>query len=42
MPLYDPDTNMMFLLGKGDTTIRFFEVSSSRPFLSHCEMKFIY
>lgn len=26
-PLYDPDTNMIFLCGKGDSVIRYFEVS---------------
>lgn len=26
-PLYDPDTNLVFLCGKGDSVIRYFEVS---------------
>lgn len=25
-PLYDPDTNLVFLCGKGDSVIRYFEV----------------
>lgn len=25
-PLYDPDTNLIFLCGKGDSVIRYFEV----------------
>lgn len=26
-PLYDPDTNLVFLCGKGDSVIRYFEVN---------------
>lgn len=26
-PLYDPDTNLVYLCGKGDSVIRYFEVS---------------
>ncbi|KAL9880351.1 coronin-7 isoform X4 [Glossina fuscipes] len=33
MPLFDPDTNMLFLAGKGDTTINYLEVSEKDPFL---------
>lgn len=33
MPLFDPDTNMLFLAGKGDTTINFMEVTDKDPFL---------
>lgn len=33
MPLFDPDTNMLFLAGKGDTTINYLEVSDKDPFL---------
>lgn len=25
-PLYDPDTNLIYLCGKGDSVIRYFEV----------------
>lgn len=33
MPLYDPDTNMLFLAGKGDTTIAYLEVTDKDPYL---------
>ncbi|XP_058794011.1 coronin-7 isoform X2 [Phymastichus coffea] len=33
MPLYDPDTNMLFLAGKGDTTILYMEVTDKDPYL---------
>lgn len=33
MPLYDPDTNMLFLAGKGDTTIAYVEITNSDPYL---------
>ncbi|XP_063622542.1 coronin-7 [Cydia splendana] len=33
MPLFDPDTNMLFLAGKGDTTILYMEVTDREPFL---------
>ncbi|XP_050099196.1 coronin-7 isoform X4 [Anopheles aquasalis] len=33
MPLFDPDTNMLFLCGKGDTTINYLEVIDKDPFL---------
>lgn len=33
MPLFDPDTNMMFLAGKGDTTINYLEVTDKDPYL---------
>jgi coronin-7 len=32
MPLYDPDTNMLFLAGKGDTTIAYLEVTDKDPY----------
>lgn len=32
MPLYDPDTNMLFLAGKGDTTISYLEVTDKDPY----------
>lgn len=31
IPLYDPDTNMLFLAGKGDTTITYMEVTDKDP-----------
>ncbi|CAO1339123.1 unnamed protein product [Diamesa serratosioi] len=32
IPLFDPDTNMLFLVGKGDTTISYQEISDKDPF----------
>jgi len=31
IPLFDPDTNMVFLTGKGDRYIQFVEVQNSEP-----------
>ncbi|XP_070161434.1 coronin-7 isoform X2 [Polyergus mexicanus] len=33
MPLFDSDTNMLFLAGKGDTTIMYMEVTDKDPYL---------
>ncbi|CAH0770610.1 unnamed protein product [Bemisia tabaci] len=33
IPLFDPDTNMLFLAGKGDITILYMEVTDREPFL---------
>ncbi|KAK4887740.1 hypothetical protein RN001_004011 [Aquatica leii] len=33
IPLYDSDTGMLFLAGKGDTTISYMEVSDKEPYL---------
>ncbi|KAK6630379.1 hypothetical protein RUM44_005046 [Polyplax serrata] len=33
LPLYDPDTNMLFLAGKGDTSIMYMEVTNRDPYL---------
>ncbi|KAK5643995.1 hypothetical protein RI129_007840 [Pyrocoelia pectoralis] len=33
IPLYDPDTGMLFLAGKGDATISYMEVSDKEPYL---------
>ncbi|KAG6456270.1 hypothetical protein O3G_MSEX009637 [Manduca sexta] len=33
MPLFDPDTNMLFLAGKGDTTILYMELTDRDPYL---------
>ncbi|XP_076251127.1 coronin isoform X1 [Rhynchophorus ferrugineus] len=33
MPLYDADTGMLFLAGKGDTTIGYMEVTDKEPYL---------
>ncbi|CAH0549464.1 unnamed protein product [Brassicogethes aeneus] len=34
-PLYDPDTNLVYLCGKGDSVIRYFEISSEPPFVHY-------
>ncbi|XP_028164826.1 coronin-7 isoform X12 [Ostrinia furnacalis] len=33
MPLFDADTNMLFLAGKGDTTILYMELTDREPYL---------
>ncbi|KAB5579470.1 hypothetical protein PHYPO_G00195420 [Pangasianodon hypophthalmus] len=33
LPFYDPDTNMVYLCGKGDCTIRYFEVTNESPYI---------
>lgn len=33
IPLYDADTGMLFLAGKGDTTIGYMEVTDREPYL---------
>lgn len=33
LPFYDPDTNMIYLCGKGDSTIRYFEVTDESPYV---------
>ncbi|XP_035281999.1 coronin-1B [Anguilla anguilla] len=33
LPFYDPDTNMVYLCGKGDCTIRYFEVTEEPPYV---------
>lgn len=34
-PFYDSDTHMLYLLGKGDGNIRYYEISSEKPYLSY-------
>ncbi|KAB7497235.1 Coronin-7 [Armadillidium nasatum] len=34
IPLYDPDTNMLFLAGKADVTIMYWEISDKDPFMT--------
>ncbi|XP_063757140.1 coronin-2B-like [Eleginops maclovinus] len=33
-PFYDPDTHMLYLAGKGDGNIRYYELSMEKPFIS--------
>jgi len=35
---YDPDTNMIFLCGKGDSMIRYFEVTDEAPYVHYLNM----
>lgn len=37
-PLYDPDTNLVFLCGKGDSVIRYFEITPEQPFVHYINM----
>nr|CCA14783.1 coroninlike protein putative [Albugo laibachii Nc14] len=32
MPFYDPDTNLLYLCGKGDGNVRYYEMSAGEPF----------
>uniref|UniRef100_H0V0S7 Coronin n=2 Tax=Cavia porcellus TaxID=10141 RepID=H0V0S7_CAVPO len=34
-PFYDSDTNMLYVVGKGDGNIRYYEVSADKPHLSY-------
>lgn len=34
-PLYDPDTNLVYLCGKGDSVIRYFEVTDEPPYVHY-------
>ncbi|XP_068164032.1 coronin-2A [Antennarius striatus] len=33
-PFYDPDTHMLYLAGKGDANIRYYELSNQKPYVS--------
>jgi coronin-1B/1C/6 len=37
-PFYDPDTSVVYLCGKGDTNIRYFEITDEQPFLLFLSM----
>nr|XP_019956886.1 PREDICTED: coronin-2A isoform X1 [Paralichthys olivaceus] len=32
-PFYDPDTHMLYVAGKGDGNIRYYEISSEKPYI---------
>jgi len=34
-PMYDPDTNLLYLCGKGDSVIRYFEITAEPPFVHY-------
>ncbi|XP_028917491.1 coronin-1B [Ornithorhynchus anatinus] len=33
LPFYDPDTNVVYVCGKGDSSIRYFEITSEAPYV---------
>ena len=35
VPIYDPDINIMYLAGKGDGNVRFYEILSEAPWVSY-------
>uniref|UniRef100_A0A1I8F808 WD_REPEATS_REGION domain-containing protein n=1 Tax=Macrostomum lignano TaxID=282301 RepID=A0A1I8F808_9PLAT len=37
-PFYDPDVNMIYLVGKGDSAIRYFEVTEDAPYFHFLSM----
>ncbi|XP_053088847.1 coronin-2A [Pangasianodon hypophthalmus] len=34
-PFYDPDTHMLYIAGKGDGNIRYYEISSEKPYVHY-------
>ncbi|CAL8310814.1 unnamed protein product [Arctogadus glacialis] len=38
LPFFDPDTGIVFLCGKGDTSIRYFEITDEAPFVHYLSM----
>ncbi|KAJ7309845.1 hypothetical protein JRQ81_007918 [Phrynocephalus forsythii] len=35
LPFYDPDTNIIYLCGKGDSSIRYFEITDEPPYVHY-------
>ncbi|KAM6423019.1 coronin-1C isoform 1-T1 [Liasis olivaceus] len=35
LPFYDPDTNILYLCGKGDSSIRYFEITDESPYVHY-------
>ncbi|KAG1959000.1 coronin-6 [Pimephales promelas] len=35
LPFYDPDTNVVYLCGKGDSSIRYFEITDEAPYVHY-------
>uniref|UniRef100_A0A0B8RS26 Coronin n=1 Tax=Philothamnus irregularis TaxID=1899461 RepID=A0A0B8RS26_9SAUR len=33
LPFYDPDTNVIYVCGKGDSSIRYFEITAEAPYI---------
>ena len=40
MPFFDPDTNMVLLAGKGDSTMTYVELTENSPYLSQGKLIF--
>lgn len=38
LPFYDPDTGIVYLCGKGDSSIRYFEVTDEAPYVHYLSM----
>ncbi|XP_039620662.1 coronin-1A [Polypterus senegalus] len=38
LPFFDPDTNIVYLCGKGDSSIRYFEITDEAPFVHYLSM----
>ena len=34
-PFYDADTNMLYVVGKGERNIRYYEISANKPHLNY-------
>ncbi|XP_034044131.1 coronin-2A isoform X2 [Thalassophryne amazonica] len=34
-PFYDPDTHMLYIAGKGEGTIRYYEISTEKPYIHY-------
>lgn len=35
LPFYDPDSSIVYLCGKGDSSIRYFEITDEPPFVHY-------
>ncbi|XP_060118651.1 coronin-1B [Heteronotia binoei] len=38
LPFYDPDTNVVYVCGKGDSSIRYFEITAEAPYIHFLNM----
>ena len=38
MPFYDIDTNMLYLAGKGDGNVRYYEILADTPHVFDCDV----
>ncbi|OCT58843.1 hypothetical protein XELAEV_18001332mg [Xenopus laevis] len=38
IPFFDPDTNVVYLCGKGDSSIRYFEVTDEAPYVHYLSL----